>query len=505
MAASRKPKSNEPAAGDLAAHVRDVLQRHAVSGERIVVGLSGGVDSVVLLDVLQRLAGPLRFTLTAIHVNHGLSPNAARWVAFCRELCRRCAIPLRVRKVAVMRGNSTEAAARTARYAAFRTERAEFIALAHNRDDQAETLLLQLLRGAGVKGLSAMPVLRIEERGSRIEVNNAARHPHPQSLSRKEREAYGSLLPPGEGPGMRERGTLALDPQSPVLNPAFLRPLLDVPRTAIVDYARRHELQWIEDESNADIRYDRNFLRHRILPLMAQRWPAYRTTLARTARHLAQAAELLEVLAMQDACAAVDGEALNIDALRALGAARAGNVVRHLLAGHGVAMPNAARLDEFLHQLFAARHDARVCAAFGDMDLRQFAGTLHLVRRRVAAIPPVAEWHGQRRLRLPEWDGATLVMKHVRGHGIRRAALDDASVTLRPRHGGERLQPDCRRPRRSLKNLLQESRLPPWQRELLPLLFCGTALAWVPGIGVDCRFQARAGEPGLEPSLIYGQ
>ncbi len=452
--------------------MRDVLQRHAVSGERIVVGLSGGVDSVVLLDVLQRLAGPLRFTLTAIHVNHGLSPNAARWVAFCRELCRRCAIPLRVRKVAVMRGNSTEAAARTARYAAFRTERAEFIALAHNRDDQAETLLLQLLRGAGVKGLSAMPVLRIEERGARIEVNNAAR---------------------------------CTDPQSSVLNPAFLRPLLDVPRTAIVDYARRHELQWIEDESNADIRYDRNFLRHRILPLMAQRWPAYRTTLARTARHLAQAAELLEVLAMQDACAAVDGEALNIDALRALGAARAGNVVRHLLAGHGVAMPNAARLDEFLHQLFAARHDARVCAAFGDMDLRQFAGTLHLVRRRVAAIPPVAEWHGQRRLRLPEWDGATLVMKHVRGHGIRRAALDDASVTLRPRHGGERLQPDCRRPRRSLKNLLQESRLPPWQRELLPLLFCGTALAWVPGIGVDCRFQARAGEPGLEPSLIYGQ
>jgi tRNA(Ile)-lysidine synthase len=450
--------------------VRDVLQRHAVSGRRIVVGLSGGVDSVVLLDVLQRLAGPLRFTLAAIHVNHGLSPNAARWAAFCRELCRRCAIPLRVRKVAVMRGNSTEAAARTARYAAFRTERAEFIALAHNRDDQAETLLLQLLRGAGVKGLSAMPVLRIEDPGSRIDVNNAARCP---------------------------------DPQSSVLNPAFLRPLLDVPRTAIADYARRHELQWIEDESNADTRYDRNFLRHRILPLMAQRWPAYRTTLTRTARHLAQAAELLEALAMQDACAAADGESLNIDALRALGAARAGNVVRYLLAGHGVDMPNAARLDEFLHQLFAARRDARVCAAFGDMDLRQFAGTLHLVRRRVAAVPPVAEWRGQRRL--PVWDGATLVMKHVRGHGIRRAALDDEPVTLRLRHGGERLQPDCARPRRSLKNLLQESRLPPWQRERLPLLFCGAALVWVPGIGIDCRFQASDGESGLEPSLIYGK
>jgi tRNA(Ile)-lysidine synthase len=281
--------------------------------------------------------------------------------------------------------------------------------------------------------------------------------------------------------------------------------LLDVPRADILDYARRHELQWIEDESNADTGYDRNFLRHRILPLMAQRWPAYGATLARSARHLAQAAQLLEVLAMQDACIAADGEALNIDALRALGAARAGNVVRHLRAGHGVDMPNTARLDEFLRQLLAARHDARVRAAFGDVDLRQFAGTLHLVRRRVAAVPPAVEWRGQRRLRLPEWDGATLVMRRVRGRGIRCALLDGKSVTLRPRHGGERLQPDGARPRRRLKNLLQESRIPPWQRERLPLLFCGAALVWVPGIGIDCRFQARAGEPGLEPSWLDGR
>jgi tRNA(Ile)-lysidine synthase len=478
MAASRKPKSNESAPSDLAAHVRDVVRCHVARGARITVGLSGGVDSVVLLDVLRHLAGPLRFTLTAIHVNHGLSPNATRWTAFCRELCRRRAIPLRVRKVAVARGNSTEAAARTARYSAFRAERAEFVALAHNRDDQAETLLLQLLRGAGAKGLSAMPVFRIEDRGLRIEVNNAARE------ARRKR---------------------ALDPQSSVINPAFLRPLLDVPRADILDYARRHELQWIEDESNADTGYDRNFLRHRILPLMAQRWPAYGATLARSARHLAQAAQLLEVLAMQDACIAADGEALNIDALRALGAARAGNVVRHLLAGHGVDMPNTARLDEFLRQLLAARHDARVRAAFGDVDLRQFAGTLHLVRRRVAAVPPAVEWRGQHRLRLPEWDGATLVMRRVRGRGIRCALLDGKSVTLRPRHGGERLQPDGARPRRSLKNLLQESRIPPWQRERLPLLFCGAALVWVPGIGIDCRFQARAGEPGLEPSWLDGR
>ncbi|HET8609761.1 MAG TPA: tRNA lysidine(34) synthetase TilS [Burkholderiales bacterium] len=435
--------------------------------------------------MLQHLAGPSRFTLTAIHVNHGLSPNATRWTAFCRELCRRRAIPLRVRKVAVTRGNSTEAAARTARYAAFRTERAEFIALAHNRDDQAETLLLQLLRGAGAKGLSAMPEIRIEDRGLRIESKLPAR------LARRN-----IFLNPQSS---------ILDPAFSVLNPAFLRPLLDVPRSEILDYARRHELQWIEDESNADTGYDRNFLRHRILPLIAQRWPAYGATLARSARHLAQAAELLEVLAMQDACVAVDGDALNIDALRMLGAARAGNVVRHLLAGQGIDMPNTARLDEFLRQLFTARHDARVRAAFGDVDLRQFAGMLHLVRRRVAAVPAAVEWHGQRRLRLPEWDDATLVMKRVRGHGIRCAALDGKSATLRPRHGGERLQPDCTRPRRSLKNLLQESRIPPWQRERLPLLFCGAALVWVPGVGIDCRFQARDGELGLEPSWIYGK
>jgi tRNA(Ile)-lysidine synthase len=219
MAASRKPKSNEPAACDLAVHVRDVLQRHAVSGRRIVVGLSGGVDSVVLLDVLQRLAGPLRFTLAAIHVNHGLSPNAARWTAFCRELCRRRAIPLRVRKVAVMRGNSTEAAARTARYAAFRTERAEFIALAHNRDDQAETLLLQLLRGAGAKGLSAMPLLRIEDRGLRIEGKLPAL-PHPRPFSRGGKGAVCFPLPSGEGSRVRVAHRIThLNPQSLILDP----------------------------------------------------------------------------------------------------------------------------------------------------------------------------------------------------------------------------------------------------------------------------------------------
>jgi tRNA(Ile)-lysidine synthase len=466
MAASRKSKPNEPAR-DVTARVREILQRHVAAGARVAVGLSGGVDSVVLLDVLHGLAGPLQLKLSAIHVNHGLSPNAGRWTAFCRELCRRRAIPLRVRKVAVTRGNSTEASARAARYAVFHAERAEFIALAHNRDDQAETLLLQLLRGAGVKGLSAMPVVKtLDATPTDLEI----KIPHTSRLT-----------------------------------PHLIRPLLDVPRSEILDYARRRELQWIEDESNADTGYDRNFLRHRILPLIAQRWPGYRTTLARSARHLAHAADLCDMLAMLDAQAVGEDGVLKIDALRALGAARAGNVVRRLLGIHGVDMPNTARLDEFLRQAFAARRDAQVRSVFGGVELRQFAGALHLVRPYAAAVPEAIEWHGERRLRLPEWDGAMLVMKRVRGHGIRCAALDGESVTLRPRHGGERLRPDCTRPRRSLKNLLQESRVPPWQRERLPLLFCGAALVWAPDIGIDCRFQARAGEPGLEPSWIDGK
>ncbi len=438
MASSRKsPRSNA-----LAAHVTAVLKQHVQSGERLVAGLSGGVDSVVLLDLLRRLSKKLSFELAAVHVNHQINSAAGRWAAFCRALCRQHGIPLTVVRVTVPRGASLEAAARTARYRVFAALPADHVALAHHLDDQAETVLLQLLRGAGVKGLSAMPV---------------ARH-------------------------------------------SILRPLLDIPRSEIEAYARRHKLEWIEDDSNADLAFDRNFLRHEVMPVIAPRYPAYRKTLLRASRNLAEAALLLDELAAADARLTASG--LEIAGLRRLSAPRAKNVLRYFLAAQGVIMPNAARLDECVRQLLQARQGMRTAIDLGEYEMRRYAHELRVVAKTITPPRDFRQvWHGESRLRLPEL-GGTLVLKKGRGAGISLEQLVAQPVTVRLRQGGERIQTHPRRPRRSLKNLLQETRVPPWLRDRLPLLFCGDELAWVAGIGAGCRFHAKPGEPSVQPRWL---
>jgi tRNA(Ile)-lysidine synthase len=453
----------------VAAQLKDIVK----PSDRLLVGLSGGVDSVVLLDGLQRVARKLRLRLSALHVNHQLSPHARRWEAFCGRLCRARGIPFQSVKIRVRRGDSLEAAARAARYAVFARQACDYVVLAHHRDDQVETLLLQLLRGAGVKGLAAMPLLRDEGGGRRAEGKSAKPHrfdsssliPHPSSLR-------------------------------------ILRPLLDVTREEILEYAKRRKLKWIEDESNADIYFQRNYLRHEVLPVIARRFPAYRVTLARAAGHLAEAARVLDEIAAADAAGMVEGGTLAVDALRRLPPARGRNLLRYFLASRSVAMPNAERLGEALRQAITAKRDARVMVELGDFSLRRHAGKLHLVRSGGALSAHYEKrWRGEKELVLTEL-GGVLAMLRARGAGVSLARLRGQPVTIRVRRGGESLQPDCRRPRRSLKNLLQEARIPPWERERLPLIFCGEKLVWAPGIGVDCAFQAARVEAALRPAWM---
>jgi len=468
MASSRKSSRSKRDSRDLGAHIAAHLVDIVKPSDRLVVGLSGGVDSVVLLDCLKRVARRLRVRVSALHVNHQLSPNARQWSAFCRRLCRARGIPFAGVKVEVPRGDSLEAAARAARYAVFERQAADYVVLAHHQDDQVETLLLQLLRGAGVKGLAAMPFLRKEGRGSRVEGTTLA--------------------------------TRLSSPDTRHPSPGILRPLLEVTRAEILDYAKRRGLKWVEDESNQEIYYQRNFLRREVLPIIARRFPAYRSTIARAARHLAEAAQLLDELAASDAAGHVESGALAVEALRRLPPARARNLLRYFLGSCGVAMPGAERLDEALRQALTAKQDARVSVQLGDFTVRRHAGRLHVVR--ASGAPPARyekRWRGEKEITLPEL-GGVLAFARARGQGISLARLRGRAVTIRVRRGGERLQPDCRRPRRSLKNLLQEARIPPWQRERLPLIFCEDELVWVPGVGVGCAFQASRREPALRPA-----
>ena len=382
-------------------------------GKHLAAGLSGGVDSVVLLHLLRDLAPRHGYTLSAVHVHHGLSANADAWARFCRKLCRGWGVPLLVRRVRVQKeGRGLEAAAREARRAVFARLRADAIALAHQLDDQAETVLLNLLRGAGTRGAAAMPA------AGRL---------------------GGKIL---------------------------LRPLLDVPRREIIAYARERRLDWIEDESNRDDALTRNFLRLHVGPLLEQRFPRWRESLARAARHFAAA----------DTGASI--------------------ALRDFLAARGLRAPSEAKLIDMLKQLTS--RGARTLIRHDGARLRVYRGTVEVDRSGEPMPFTAIEWRGEPRLPLPAL-GGELRFRRARGSGIAAALVEGRGLRVRLRRGGERLRPDPGRPRRSLKNLFQEAGVAPWRRERLPLLFCGGDLVWAPGLGVDTAWQAAGAAPGIVP------
>jgi tRNA(Ile)-lysidine synthase len=406
------------------------------------------MDSVVLLHalcgVMPRLGAATR--LEAVHVHHGLSPHAGAWADFCIQLCNGLAVPVEVVRVQVPRdtGEGLEAAARRLRHGVFAACGVDWLALAHHRDDQAETMLLNLLRGAGVAGAAGM----LDER--------------PQA-----------------------RG------------PALVRPLLDVPRAAIEAYAEAHGLRWIDDESNADRHFRRNFLRHEIFPRLEVSFPGAGRSLARAARHFAAATTLLDDLAEIDrrAVATVSGR-LALAAVNALPRERARNLLRHVWQRAGFQAPDTAWIDEALAQLATADTLSEVCVATAEGELHVYRGEVHVLPlRQLPASGPLA-WSGQACM---PWAGGRVRFLESTGQGLNCALLAGAGVSLAPRQGGERLQPDARRPRRTLRNLLQEGGVPPWERPRLPFLWVGGRLAWVGGIGVDVAFACPDGEAGILP------
>jgi tRNA(Ile)-lysidine synthase len=468
--------------------VAAVLNTHAVRGRRVAVGLSGGVDSVVLLDVLGRLRKDFRLALSAVHVNHQISAHALEWEAFAKTLCQARGVALTMRRVKVPRdGSGVEAAARNLRYEAYGGLEADFVALAHHLDDQVETFLLQLLRGAGAKGLAAMPVLRKYEDGTSKDEVRRLKAEGTENGAKRDTSSF--IVPPSP---------FDAHPSSFIPHPCILRPLLEVTRDEIEAYAKTRKLEWIEDDSNADSRYDRNFLRNELLPRLEARFPAYRETLSRASRNLGDYSELAEELAALDARAFDDG-VIPVESLRGLSDARALNVLRRLFASRGLPMPNRTRLEEALRQCRAAGAASEVHVSFGSHGLRCFRGQVGIVEESGAM--PVdwnTQWDGRRELLLPAGLGV-LRARAALGEGIAARHFARQGATVRGRTGGERMRPAEDRPRRTLKNLLQETAVPPWERERMPLLFIGDALAWVPGIGVAAEFRAASGEQGIMP------
>jgi tRNA(Ile)-lysidine synthase len=417
--------------GDLTAACPELLR-----ASRLWVAFSGGLDSTVLLHLIGALHtnGTLPMPLHVLHINHGLQTAADAWQSHCRQVCANLGLPFHCRRVQVELsvGDSPEEAARKARHTAFAQTlvAGDMLVLAQHRDDQVETVLFRLLRGSGVGGLAGMPVSR----------------------------ACGAGL--------------------------LLRPLLGQRRGDLLAFAQSQGLYWIEDGSNQDPRYDRNFLRGTVLPLLQQRWPGLSGSVLRSARLCGEAAGLLDELAALDLqrCAAFVRNRLRVAPLLELAAARQRNLLRywlHLLQAElRYPAPTHQLLQKIVTELLPAAVDAEPLLGWGSDDdrveLHRFQDQLYALRP-LPVLPRSLRWQTARQLSLPAPLG-TLALEPCAGPGLPLDLL--AEVDVRFRTGGEQVKA-AGRPTRALKKILQDAQVPPWLRERVPLLYVKDSLVAV--------------------------
>ncbi len=434
---------------ELPAILRSAFADSSANG--LCVAFSGGPDSTALLHALATLPEARECGLRALHVDHGLHADSAAWAAGCKAFCASLDVPLTTARVDVddSHGEGIEAAARRARHAAFAEalHEGEWLALAHHRDDQIETVLLKLLRGAGPEGLGGMRALRPFARG-------------------------------------------------------FLwRPMLEVPRETLRDYLAEHHLEHVEDPTNDDSRFARNVLRNDLLPRIARHWPHAGSSILHAARLCREANEYIEhtaetalVSLRRDAgTLAVRGWLALPDALRA-------PVLHRWLRERGLPAPGDAQYHELQHQASTAAEDALPCVAWPGAEIRVWDERLH-------ATPPLptvpehwqAPWDGTP-LALPG-DGGSLVLETTEDSPYPIEPLQPGPPWLvRTRRGGERIKPAGDVHTRELRDLFQQARVPPWLRERCPLIFAGDELMAVADLWLSARGEAAFGAHGVRPT-----
>ncbi|MEN8261093.1 MAG: tRNA lysidine(34) synthetase TilS [Pseudomonadota bacterium] len=409
--------------------------------ERYLIAYSGGLDSHVLLHLCAAIGNAgWRSEFAAMHVHHGLQPDAERWSEHCAATCARLGIPFRLIRVdaTATPGQSPEEAARNARYAALKSGigRGECVLTAQHRDDQAETMLLQVFRGGGLAGLSAMPTSAVL------------------------------------GPGMLQR------------------PLLAFSRDSIEAYAKAHQLAWVEDPSNRNKAYDRNFLRHEVMPLLKQRWPGVVKAVRRSAGHCAEAKALIDGVGeslYRSVKNPADGT-LNLGRLQELDLAARRLALRVWIRHHGLRMPSANIIQRILGEVSTARPDGSPRVCWSEAEIRRFRDRLYLLPRLTELEPGFScDWDGKTPLALPDGNGRLEVFKTDR-IGISPRLWHNGPITVRYRQGGESCRLPGRQGRHKLKNLFQERAVPPWVRERVPLIYIGDELAAIGGLWVCAPF-----------------
>ncbi len=412
---------------------------------RWLIAYSGGVDSHVLLHCLSQF--PDHPPIEAVHINHQLQDEAGQWAEHCQRQADQLDIAMHSLEVVVDPSGSPEEQARLARYQAFESllQPGDILMMGHHLDDQVETLMLRLLRGSGVKGAAAMPASRSLGKGR------------------------------------------------------LVRPLLDIPRADIEQYANAQQLQWMEDPSNQSIDFDRNFLRLELLPAMAARWPEYRQTLGRAAVLSEESAVLNDELALLEferVSVSPHQGSIPIDLLQPLSTARRKNLLRYWLSVNGFSLPSSRQMEVVLDQALHAEQQAQPLISWGEVQLRRFNNSLYVMNK-------LPDFDSQLTYR---WDlsepleiepGSRLQAVPSQGEGINTALLKGTEVTVRFRQGGERCKPEGRSHSQTLKKLFQEYGLELWLRDRAPLIYCDNEIIAVAGLWVCDGWRAGPEEQGL--------
>ncbi|MBA2655277.1 MAG: tRNA lysidine(34) synthetase TilS [Gammaproteobacteria bacterium] len=410
--------------------------RELTQSKTFCVAFSGGLDSSVLLDLLSQLSViETGISIRAIHIHHGLSANADRWADLCTTYCARYHIPLVIKHINIKRDNeSVEEQARNLRYNVFKEllSEKEVLVTGHHRNDQAETLLLQLFRGAGPKGLASMPA--------------ATR--------------FG-------------KGLLA-------------RPLLGFDKESLKQYAEIQTLNWVEDESNRNLLFDRNYLRNSLLPLIQSRWPAVIENLSRAATHCANANHFIETQIADVFVEAFDPEQLTLSIPAVLKHALPvqNHIIRYWLQQLNLSLPSTQKLALLLKEIMNARPDAVPLLRWKNVEVRRYGDHLYAMRPLLKHSPNlVIDWDLQQDLPLPG-DLGVIRLQEVEQLGLKLHELQE--VSIRFRQGGEKCLLKNRQNRHCLKKLFQAWRIPPWRRDRIPLLYAQNRLKAIIGF-VTCE------------------
>ncbi len=399
-------------------------------GKTLCIAYSGGIDSSALLHAAKTICTVTGHTLKAFHVDHQIHADSRRWAQQCENQCHEMGIEIQIipAKIEPFRQLGVEAAAREARYQAFanRLSENDVLLTAHHADDQIETMLLQLFRGAGSHGLAACAPFR----------------------------KLGNAL--------------------------LVRPWLEITRHQIEQYARLHNISWLEDPSNSSLMHDRNYLRHQVMPLLHQRWPGLHQTMVRSALWQSETSDMLDTQARLDALEAVDEAGrLIIEKVDSFEQPRQKNLLRGWIRSAGYQVPSAHVIQQVIHGAILSRYDCEACIRWQQIEIRKFRGRLYLQKVQPEHDATLClEWVLKQPLEIPSL-GMTLTPEQLGQFGVNIKGIEQVTVSFR--RGGEVMRPRGRGCQKTLKALFQEQGIEPWERDRIPLLFHQQRLIFVWG------------------------